>query len=44
MWESIHSFAFSKSLESLKIDVSELDHIAILGAAALHYDAELAVS
>jgi glucokinase len=44
MWESIRSFAFSNSIKSLKIEVSELEHVAILGAAALHYDAELAVS
>jgi len=41
MWESIRSFVFSNSLKSLKIAVSELEHVAILGAAALHYDAEL---
>jgi glucokinase len=40
MWESIRSFAYSKSLTSLQIELSELDHVAILGAAALHYDAE----
>jgi glucokinase len=44
MWESIGSFAFSTSVKSLKIEVSELEHVAILGAAALHYDAELAFS
>lgn len=43
MWESIRSFAFSHSIESLRIEVSALEHVAILGAAALHYDAELAV-
>lgn len=42
MWESIRSFAFANSLNALKIAVSELEHVAILGAAALHYDAELA--
>jgi len=42
MWESIRSFAFSPAIKSLKIEVSELEHVAILGAAALHYDAELA--
>ncbi len=42
MWESIRSFAFSSSVKSFKIEVSELEHVAILGAAALHYDAELA--
>ena len=44
MWESIRSFAFSNSIKSLKIKVSELEHAAILGAAALFYDAELTVS
>ncbi len=44
MWESIRSFAYSNSIKSLKIEVSELEHVAILGAAALHYDAELAFS
>jgi glucokinase len=43
MWESIRSFAFSNSIKSLKIAVSELEHVAILGAAALHYDADLAI-
>ena len=41
MWESIGSFAYSNSLTSLKIEVSELEHVAILGAAALHHDAGL---
>lgn len=41
MWESIHSFAFPNSIKSLTIAVSELEHVAILGAAALHYDAQL---
>ncbi|MCH7681170.1 ROK family protein [candidate division KSB1 bacterium] len=40
MWESIESFKYSNSIKRLKIEVSELDHIAILGAAALYYDAE----
>ncbi len=44
MWESIRSFAFSNSIKSLKIAVSELEHVAILGGAALHYDAELTAS
>lgn len=39
MWESIQSFAYSNSIKSLKIEVSELENIAILGAAALYYDA-----
>ena len=39
MWESIRSFAFPNSLKSLTIAVSDLEHVALLGAAALHYDA-----
>jgi glucokinase len=42
MWETIRSFVFSNSIKSLRVAVSELEHVAILGAAALHYDAELA--
>jgi glucokinase len=44
MWESIRAFAFGNSLKTLTIAVSELEHVAILGAAALHYDAERAIS
>ena len=44
MWETIESFTYSNSVKRLKIEVSELDHIAILGAAALYYDAETATS
>jgi glucokinase len=39
MWASVRSFVFSNSLQALTIAVSELEHVAILGAAALHYDA-----
>ena len=39
MWKSIRSFAYSKSVEKLKIEISENNHIAILGAAALYLDA-----
>ncbi len=41
MWESIKDFGFPNSIKSLRIEVSELEHVAILGAAALHYDADL---
>lgn len=44
MWESIRSFAFSPAIKSLKIEVSELEHVALLGAAALHYDVGMALS
>jgi len=42
MWESIRSFGFPSSLRTLTIAVSELEHVAILGAVALHYDTSLA--
>ncbi len=38
LWASIQSFAYPNSIKSLQIEVSELEHIAILGAAALYYD------
>jgi glucokinase len=43
MWESIRSFVYPNSIRRLKIEVSELEHVAVLGAAALHYDADTAV-
>jgi len=42
MWASIREFAFANSLGSLTIELSELEHVALLGAAALHLDAERA--
>ncbi|MGC4034763.1 MAG: ROK family protein [Chitinophagaceae bacterium] len=38
MWKRIRTFAFSKSLEKLRIELSDLDNSGILGAAALYYD------
>ena len=38
MWNAIRTFEFPNSIRSLTIAVSELEHVAILGAAALHYD------
>ena len=40
MNESISSFAYSKAKSNLKIVVSEIENIAILGAAALYIDAQ----
>lgn len=37
MWASIGSFVYPQSIKNLKIEISELDNIAILGAAALCY-------
>lgn len=39
MWETFQSFAYSITKEGLRIEVSETENIAILGAAALYYDA-----
>lgn len=39
MWERIKTFAFTKSAERLRIEISELKNSGILGAAALYYDA-----
>jgi glucokinase len=39
MWERIKTLAYAKSIERIKIDVSELHNSGILGAAALYYDA-----
>ena len=38
MWQRIHTFAYSKSLENLRIELSELENSGILGAAGLYYD------
>ena len=38
MWESIRNFLYIHSSDKIKIEVSEINHIAILGAAALYYD------
>ncbi|MBZ5858270.1 ROK family protein [Flavihumibacter profundi] len=39
MWERINTFAFTKSLPGLRIELSELQNSGILGAAGLYYDA-----
>lgn len=38
MWERLKTFAFKRTIDNLKIEVSELENSGILGAAALHYD------
>ena len=38
MWNQISTFAFSKSAQRIKIEISELPNSGILGAAALYYD------
>lgn len=39
LWETFQTFAYSITKKRLKIEVSETENIAILGAAALYYDA-----
>jgi glucokinase len=38
MWQRIHTFAYTKSIENLQIELSELENSGILGAAGLYYD------
>ncbi|MCH7859762.1 MAG: ROK family protein [Candidatus Marinimicrobia bacterium] len=38
MWSAIQSFAYPESIKGLRIEVSEFENIAILGAAALCYE------
>ncbi|HTE01081.1 MAG TPA: ROK family protein [Mucilaginibacter sp.] len=40
MWQEIKTFAYTKSAERIKIEVSALQNSGILGAAALYYDAQ----
>jgi glucokinase len=38
MWQQIRTFAYTKSIETLRIEISELENSGILGAAGLYYD------
>jgi glucokinase len=38
MWQVIKTFAYTKTLERVKIEISELQNSGIIGAAALYYD------
>lgn len=40
MWDEVQSFAYVKSLERIRIEVSGLENSGILGAAALYFDAQ----
>jgi len=40
MWERIRTFAFTRSIGRLRIELSELENSGILGAAALYYDSQ----
>jgi len=39
MWKTVRAFQYEKTVEKLKIEVSDHPEIAVLGAAALYYDA-----
>jgi len=39
LWAAVREFAYSISVQNIKIDVSEVENIALLGAAALFFDA-----
>ena len=38
MWQRIRTFAFTKTRDRLRIEVSALENSGILGAAALYFD------
>ena len=40
MWQQIQSFAYTKSIGKLKIELSDLSNSGILGAAGLYFDAQ----
>lgn len=40
MWKEIGTFAYVKSAERIRIEISELKNSGILGAAALYFDAQ----
>jgi glucokinase len=39
MWAQLKTFAYQKSVERIRIEISELENSGVLGAAALFYDA-----
>lgn len=39
MWEKVNTFIYKHSLEKLRIEASDQENIAVLGAAALYFDA-----
>jgi glucokinase len=40
MWKEIRTLVYAKTLERVRVEVSELKNSGILGAAALYYDAQ----
>ncbi|MBT8221105.1 MAG: ROK family protein [Bacteroidia bacterium] len=44
LWEALQDFAYSHTIDRLRIEVSENNNIPIMGAAALYYDAQIEAS
>jgi len=40
MWERIHTYIYSNTLEHFHLEISELENSGILGAASLYYDSQ----
>lgn len=40
MWERIHQYVYSNTLNQFHMEVSELENCGVLGAASLYYDAQ----
>ena len=38
MWQRIHTYVYSNTLQHFRIEISDLENSGILGAAALYYD------
>ncbi|WP_183561440.1 ROK family protein [Mucilaginibacter sp. SP1R1] len=41
MWQEIKTFVYTKAVERIRVEVSELQNSGIIGAAALYYDSQL---
>ncbi|NCD72512.1 ROK family protein [Mucilaginibacter agri] len=41
MWQEINTFAFKRSVDRLRVEVSELHNSALIGAAALYIDSQM---
>jgi len=40
MWERIHTYVYSNTLDQFHLEISELENSGILGAASLYYDGQ----
>jgi glucokinase len=41
MWDRIHTYVYSNTLNQFRLEVSELENSGILGAASLYYDKQI---